>query len=74
MKRFILLIVAAIVVGCSSKQVDEPAFEIDIPPGPTGWTGPPTEEQKARTFQGRGAVSEFPTMTEVLEREKHEQD
>lgn len=70
MKSFSCLVVAALLLfGCQAKQA-ESIFEIDIPPGPTGWTGPPTEEQKARTFQGRGSVSEFPTMSEVLERER----
>lgn len=65
MKTFFLF-VAVIVAGCSS-QTAEPQFNNS--PVPAGWTGTPSPEQKAKTFQGR-PVPEFPTMSEVLENEK----
>lgn len=55
-----------LLVGCNS-QTAEPQFNNS--PVPAGWTGTPTPEQKAKTFQGR-EVPEFPTMSEVIENEK----
>lgn len=66
MKCIAFFVTLLSVAGCNSERPD-PQFNNS--PVPAGWTGTPSPEQKARTFQGR-PVPEFPTMTEVLENEK----